>query len=64
MADNMAGGTWPLTADQVYAATAYLLYVNGIIGEQDVLDARSCRRSGCRTAMGSCPMPRPDVGRR
>jgi hypothetical protein len=28
-----------LTHDQVYAVTAYLLYLNGIIGEADVLDA-------------------------
>jgi hypothetical protein len=30
-----------LSADQVYAVTAYLLYLNGIVGEQDVLDAKS-----------------------
>ena len=28
-----------LTPDQVYAVTAYLLHRNGIIGEQDVMDA-------------------------
>ena len=28
-----------LTPDQVYAVTAYLLHLNGIIGEQDVMDA-------------------------
>ena len=30
-----------LSADQVYAVTAYLLYRNGIIQENDVLDAKS-----------------------
>ena len=30
-----------LTADQVYAVTAYLLHLNGIIGEQDVMDAKT-----------------------
>ena len=30
-----------LTPDEVYAVTAFLLYRNGIIGENDVLDARS-----------------------
>jgi len=34
-----AGGTLP--ADEVYAITAYLLYRNGIIGESDVIDAKS-----------------------
>src|SRR5207244_1042464 len=28
-----------LTPDQVYAVSAYLLYLNGIVGEHDVLDA-------------------------
>ncbi len=27
--------------DEVYAVTAYLLFLNGIIGEQDILDAQS-----------------------
>ena len=30
-----------LEADEVYAVTAYLLYLNGVVGQQDVLDARS-----------------------
>lgn len=30
-----------LSADQVYAVTAFLLYKNGIVGESDVLDAKS-----------------------
>jgi len=30
-----------LSADQVYAVTAFLLYLNGIVGEQDVLDAKT-----------------------
>ena len=30
--------------DQVYAVTAYLLYLNGIIGEADVLNAARFRR--------------------
>lgn len=32
---------WSLTNDQVYAITAYLLYINGIIGEHDVMNART-----------------------
>src|SRR5437660_78782 len=30
-----------LTGDEVYAATAYLLWLNKIIGENDVMDART-----------------------
>jgi len=30
-----------LTDDEVYAVTAYLLYQNGIIGERDVIDAKT-----------------------
>lgn len=33
-----------LTNDETYAVTAYLLYRNGIIGEHDVMDARSLPR--------------------
>ena len=32
-----------LTDDEAYAVTAYLLYRNGIIGENDVMDAQSLR---------------------
>ena len=30
-----------LTADEVYALTAYLLYMNGVIAEDEVMDAQS-----------------------
>ena len=30
-----------LTSEQVYAVTAYLLHMNGIIGEHDVMDTRT-----------------------
>jgi cytochrome c len=30
-----------LTADELYATTAYLLYLNKIVGENDVMDAKS-----------------------
>jgi hypothetical protein len=52
-----------LTADQVYAVTAYLLYVNGIIGEQDVLDARSLPQIRMPNRDGFVPDARPDVGK-
>ena len=30
-----------LTADEVYSLTAFLLYINGVIGEDEVLDAKN-----------------------
>jgi cytochrome c len=52
-----------LTADQVYAVTAYLLYLNGIIGEHDVLDARTLPQVKMPNRDGFVPDPRPDVGK-
>ena len=52
-----------LTADEVYAVTAYLLHVNGIIGEQDVLDARSLPQIRMPNRNGFVPDARPDVGK-
>jgi S-disulfanyl-L-cysteine oxidoreductase SoxD len=51
-----------LTPDQVYAVTAYLLYLNGIIGESDVLDARTLPAVRMPNRDGFVPDPRPDVG--
>ena len=51
-----------LTADQVYAVTAYLLHRNGIIGEQDVMDATTLPRVQMPNRDGFVPDPRPDVG--
>ena len=51
-----------LTADQVYAVTAYLLYLNGIIGEQDVMDAKTLPLVKMPNHDGFVPDPRPDVG--
>jgi cytochrome c len=52
-----------LTHDQVYAVTAYLLYLNGIIGEADVLDARTLAAVRMPNRDGFVPDSRPDVGR-
>jgi cytochrome c len=35
------GGEGTLTADEVYALTAYLLFLNGLIEEDEVMDAQS-----------------------
>jgi cytochrome c len=52
-----------LTAEQVYAVTAYLLHLNGIIGAQDVMDANTLPRVTMPNHDGFVPDPRPDVGR-
>jgi S-disulfanyl-L-cysteine oxidoreductase SoxD len=51
-----------LTPDQVYAVTAYLLHRNGIIGEQDVMDAQTLPQVKMPNRDGFVPDPRPDVG--
>jgi S-disulfanyl-L-cysteine oxidoreductase SoxD len=53
-----------LTADQVYAVTAYLLYLNGIIGENDIVDARTLPQVKMPNRNGFVPDARPDVGPR
>ena len=50
-----------LTADQVYAATAYLLYLNGIIGERDPMNQESVPRVRMPNRDRFVPDPRPDV---
>jgi S-disulfanyl-L-cysteine oxidoreductase SoxD len=52
-----------LTAEQVYAVTAYLLYVNGIVGENDVIDARTLPQVKMPNRSGFVPDARPDVGK-
>jgi len=52
-----------LTPEQVYAVTAYLLFLEGIIGEHDVLDARTLPQVRMPNRDGFVPDPRPDVGR-
>lgn len=52
-----------LTHEQVYAVTAYLLYLNGIVGEHDVLDARTLPAVRMPNRDGFVPDPRPDTGK-
>ena len=47
--------------DQVYAVTAYLLYINDIIGENDVLDETTLLQIKMPNRDGYVPDPRPDV---
>ena len=51
-----------LTADQVYAVTAYLLYLNGIIGENDVMNAKTLPLVKMPNRDGFVSDPRPDIG--
>ena len=51
-----------LTGDQVYATTAYLLFLNGIIGEQDVMDAKTLPAVIMPNRNGFIPDPRPRAG--
>jgi S-disulfanyl-L-cysteine oxidoreductase SoxD len=51
-----------LMPDQVYAVTAYLLHINGIIGENDVIDARTLPQVKMPNRDGFVPDSRPDVG--
>jgi len=52
-----------LAPEQVYAVTAYLLFLNGIIGEHDVMDARTLPQVRMPNREGFVLDPRPDVGR-
>ena len=51
-----------LTDDEVYAVTAYLLYRNEIIGQNDVMDAKSLPLVKMPNRDGFVPDSRPDVG--
>ena len=53
-----------LPANQVYAVTAYLLYLNGIVGEHEVLDAATLVKVRMPNREGFVPDARPDVGAR
>ena len=48
-----------LTDDQVYAVTAYVLYLNGIIGEDEVMDRDSLPNVEMPNQGGFIPDPRP-----
>jgi hypothetical protein len=51
-----------LTANQVYAVSAYIIYLNNIITEDTVLDAASLPRVEMPNRNGlTSPDPRPDV---
>jgi S-disulfanyl-L-cysteine oxidoreductase SoxD len=51
-----------LTHNQVYSLTAWILQMNGIIGENDVLDAKTLPGIKMPNRDGFVPDARPDVG--
>lgn len=51
-----------LTADQIYAVSAYLLYLNGIVGDDAVMDAKTLPQVRMPNRDGFIsPDPRPDI---
>jgi S-disulfanyl-L-cysteine oxidoreductase SoxD len=48
-----------LTDDEVYAASAYILFLNGLVGHDDVVDARSLPTIRMPNRDGFIPFPRP-----
>ena len=50
-----------LTADEVYSAAAYVLFLNGIVGEQDVLDETTLPKVQMPNRNGFVADPRPDT---
>jgi cytochrome c len=50
-----------LTHSQVYAAVAYILYVNDIAGENEVLNAKTLPKIRMPNRDGFVPDPRPDI---
>jgi cytochrome c len=51
-----------LTHNQVYALTAWILQMNGIVGENDVIDAKTLPAIKMPNRDGFVPDARPDVG--
>ncbi len=47
-----------LTADELYAVSAYILNLNGIVGSNDVLDAQSLPKMRMPNRDGFIPFPR------
>jgi cytochrome c len=53
-----------LTPDEVYSATAYVLFLNGIVGEQDVLNQTTLPKVQMPNRNGFVADPRPDLPRK
>ena len=53
-----------LSADDVYSVTAYVLHLNGIVKEADILDANTLPKIQMPNRHGFVPDVRPDTGKR
>jgi cytochrome c len=53
-----------LTDDQIYAATAYVLFLNGIVSEQELLNETSLPKIVMPNRNGFVADPRPDIPRK
>jgi cytochrome c len=53
-----------LTHSQVYAAVAYILYLNDIVGENEVLNAKTLPKVRMPNRDGFVSDPRPDIKRK
>ena len=53
-----------LTDDEIYGATAYVLFLNGIVGEQDVINESTLPQIKMPNREGFVPDARPDVPRK
>jgi len=51
-----------LTHDEVYAVSAYVLFLNDLVGEKQVLNAKTLPRVRMPNRDGFVSDPRPDVG--
>ena len=50
-----------LSPHEVYSVTAYVLYLNGIVGDSEVLNAKSLPKVKMPNRDGFVPDPRPDT---
>lgn len=53
-----------LTHDEVYSLVAYILFRNGIVAEQQIIDAKTLAKVRMPNRDGFVPDPRPDVKRK
>jgi cytochrome c len=54
-------GTLPV--NDIYSVTAYVLFLNAIVGENDVIDQTTLPKVTMPNRNGFVADPRPDVGR-
>jgi len=50
-----------LTADEIYAATAYVLFMNGVVGDHDELNPQTLPQVQMPNRSGFVADPRPDI---